>query len=1199
MDTSFINQFHQELKDKLAVDQKYQPFEKKLVAYTKTIDPFFAMLSAHKENHEAKYIHEILAINKRYAGHVENFEKSLKRTSEKNQSEIEKSQKEKAHKSQIEHQEFKAKNEALDQDLQSLQKQAKDAIKGIEQTASREISKYRKQIIDIRKAYQVGTHEVEIAREQKRFERVEIFQKNTEILEQSFEEHLLIANEKIKSLKVAAFDNNKANDEIYLMIKTSYNQMTISFNKKISEIKKRYQNELPKLEKTFESQKVPMAKDLEKMKLEYDVAVKASLIAFTNRLNELNNLFDQQKANYEQKKAQIIHESNEAITLLNSKLSAFREAVQKEKHELSKALREEMGTLETEFEKDKLNRKLTKELQNFDNELNKQIIRTNLDIIQKQKEQHARIFELDQKHLKEIHQWRYEKALAEFEKKLDHQKVEINYTHNIKVQEETLKHYIAHHNYHKELLRLTQNLELLPLEYQLAIAASIQERELNILANDAHKSMGEFKHQEFLIDHQLKLDELTNTHQKLIEELNHQNAHQTISAQAQLKLEKLRLSRDYQLEEQELRIELSEIIKNKQIKDIEQKLDFELRQIELKKELLLIEHQDLLTRFKDENTFEQKKREAFIHEARYRNQLRLQHEKSERQLSVHKRELEKHQIEVESIFTLFRKFDSISQMIENVLIDLYHLPCHPEVFKDSLRILSAFERHLNQSLKVFIQDQKARDHAFYLKKIDDSTGYKYMVKHQHVMDNYAIEIQKIKEAKANIDHEISELENHFFMNQSDLERHQVAVENLKSQRAQLKATGMKSEASFQGVREHHKDIHTHEIEIKRIKLALTKIESEIDRKHKAHLPYDKKLDKLLEKQKLVEANLERDKHHEGAFFHRYMHHNQKLYQQLFKLKDQLFEGKQAFYGKLLGELYVSESFLSMAQKSLSRMRDTSHKNLLKIQNHFLDHMLSFYQENKKTQDQLDQTFYKSTHNLILNQKKNYENWIASYDHDLQLKASRTKQLISSQKMKFERINQSDQNTYEKKKALDLETLRMVEKKITDTIAKKELEDQLLEQNLKQVKDQYEFERLSKLKTFDESHQKKIQNHEMKRIQTIRNFEQMIQSLQQKSQAILEKDNQNYTKRLEALKLKKLEFNSHMEREHLSDQERDRALDLRFKQMNLKRQSELKLQNDSFLEFGVSSKIEMEKMYRKDVRILRKSYRFKLKMLHLN
>ena len=1199
LETAYLKTYSQKLKEKLSVDPKYLPFYKVIHEELSKIDPFFAKMKLFLEADQQKHLKKLIDINKRYANHIENFEKSLKLLIDKNNVQIELSHKDKTKKSHDAHASYKLKISSLDEELALLQKKASGELSKIEQSNAREISKIQKSMQDIRKVYQAETTHIEGYLAQKKQEITDLYQNNMESLEQHNEELALIQEEKLKVLRADASSENVMNDDIYLAIKTNYNQMTVAFNKKINDIKKRYANELPKLEKIFENRKVPLANDLEALKKAYSQAKIDFDIDYTQKINQLNQAFEQKKMNYETKKAQIIHESNEAITLLNSKLSAFRESIQKQKAETSKTLRDEMRNLESEIEKDKLNHKLTKELQALDNELNKQIIRTNEDVNLRQKDQHSKLFIHDQKHLQEIHEWTYQKDLAEYEKKQNYQKLQVNYDYQIQVQEETLKHYIAHHNYHKELLRLTQNLELLPLEHQLLLAAAIQERELNILANDAHETMANFKHEEWLVEHQKSLDDVIFSHQKAIEDLNYQNGLLSIGAQVQLKLGKERMIRDYQIQEQELRIELIQMVSNKQQKDIEQKLVSDTHEIESKKEIMTTEHQYELQSFKNENLFEQKKREAFIQEAKFKNQLRIQHEKSERMLSIHKNELESHQIEIETIFETIRHFDQLLSVLEDQIIKLYHLPSHPEIFKDVLKLFKDLQLELHQTIKAFIEAQQNDDQAYFLKKIEDSTGYKYMVKHQNLMDSYAIEIQKIKESKDIIDQDIQKLENQFFVAQSEFDRKNTQIEQLQKAIDKVKETTFKVDKNHHNLKEKQSLLKSYELELKQLKKNIQKIENDIDLKHKNHQPFDKKLDKLLAKQKAAESILDGEKIEENSFFRRFMQQNKKHYQSLFLLVEGRFNAVQQFIQKLVNELYVSENFLNLAIKSLSKHHEIFFKQTLKMQSTFLNHILNFYQSNKRHQDHIDLTFMKSTLHLIDNQEKVYANFLNDYKHDQQDQKNKLNQVILQQKQKASFVESQNRQSFEKNIAMSMQSIRSLEQKISETISKRSNEENLLDQNLIQVKNQYENDRLNQVKNLELNRDKSINQHQSKKLQVEKTHLLMNESLSQKSQAILDKFTLNAIKMTENTKNKQQELQQTIEREHLNDQDRDRHLEQKFKAMKMKQTSELKLIIDRIETFQMNQKKSQDHSLEKDLKILKKSYHFKTKMLSQN
>ena len=87
--------------------------------------------------------------------------------------------------------------------------------------------------------------------------------------------------------------------------------------------------------------------------------------------------------------------------------------------------------------------------------------------------------------------------------------------------------------------------------------------------------------------------------------------------------------------------------------------------------------------------------------------------------------------------------------------------------------------------------------------------------------------------------------------------------------------------------------------------------------------------------------------------------------------------------------------------------------------------------------------------------------------------------------------------------------------------------------------------------------------------------------------------------VENLNHKKQEINQMIEREHANDQERDRALDQKFKVMKMQQTSELKMISDSIDAFQLSQKRMQDREFNKDFKMLKKSHHFKIKMLHLN
>ncbi|MDD3068258.1 MAG: hypothetical protein PHF13_05225, partial [Acholeplasmataceae bacterium] len=248
---------------------------------------------------------------------------------------------------------------------------------------------------------------------------------------------------------------------------------------------------------------------------------------------------------------------------------------------------------------------------------------------------------------------------------------------------------------------------------------------------------------------------------------------------------------------------------------------------------------------------------------------------------------------------------------------------------------------------------------------------------------------------------------------------------------------------------------------------------------------------------------------------------------------------------------------------------------------------------------IDSTFMKSTMHLIDNQEKVHKNFITTYQKESINEEKKLEQTLNQQKQKSSLVASGDYQTFEKKKAMDLQSIRTLEQKISDVILKRSNEENLIDQNLIQVKNQYENDRLNQIKNLESTKDKWILQHQAKKTQTEKTHLQMNESLLQKSQAILEKFTQNALKMAENSKVKQQEIDQVIQREHLNDQDRDRALDQKFKSMKMKQTSELKMIGDSIEAHQISQKKIQDRALDKDIKVLRKSHQFKVKMLSLN
>ena len=1195
----YLKTYETDLKQQLSVDKKYLPISKKLVVLLRDINPFLAEISDKHKKLNAEYLQKSININKTYAESIDNFQRSLKILIEKNHAEVEKSQKTKISQTHELNINFKSLLEQIEEKINQATQTSTDDLFKADVNSKRELAQIQKLMIEARKLYQETSTEIEDEKTDATNKLKEVYDQRMADLEEEIkrfeDDHAL----KISLIRTDTQKSTTENDDIYLDIKNNYSQLSIQFNKKINEIKKKHQQALTFIDKDNETRIKPILEAIENLKLSYQEAQKKALQNFSDRLTSLNVIFDVQKLAYESKKERIVHESNDAITLLNSKLSAFRETIQKEKLSISREMRDSMKSMEDEHEREKTNHQLTRALNNQDSELNKQIIRTNKDILNKQREMQQRIFNLDQQHLREINEWRLKKVLYEYEKKQEFAKIELNFHHNLSTSELQLKHQEAYYTYQKDLLLLNHNKDLLPLEFQLSIGASVQERELNLLGNDAHQAIAYFKHQEQMLEHELKKNQAyVQLERDKAKALFYADT-QVLNISNQLELEMAKVKRDYALSEQELRIELNQALLKKSQTWIKNNLNQEVYVIESEREIIYIENKYALDLIKKEALAEQRKREFVVNEAKYKNQQRLSAEKASKLLKTYENELEFNQFQTEAFMDIMRMFHARNVSFRDAIIELYHLPSHPEVFKSVLTTLINLSKELLSSSIQMLEHFQSLDQEFYIKKIEDLTGYKYMLKHEDMMNLYEQEIAKINEKKEDIQKDIKALEEQFFSNQSELERNNLSINQLTKSGFEMKNNESKAETKHHDIKENLKQLSNHEHEIKRIKQNLARIEKSIDLKHASVSPLDLEIEKIVQKQKISESTLEKDKHQEASLFYKYLNQSQGVYQRYAMDLKIHFEEIIKFYDHLNHEVYVSDSFLDLELKSLSKNFLVFEKNTNTYQQTFLNLMLSFYHSNQQEQEILIKGFKKSTFSLIKSLNKNHETLLNNAHKDHKKREHDKNRQITVQKEKVKKKLELEKISYEKSVISDMSIIKVLETQIGENTDKQVQELKLLNENLQSSAQQYANEHEAKILALEEAYKKALAQIDTTMLNFTKNYLSLEEAINNKNQVILTKYATSREKSLMLFNQKTEHYESQMIKAIDTNTERNKIHEITLKSMNQKRESDLKNIQFHLKRFTSTTRSSQNRELNKEIRVLKKSYNFRVKMLHLS
>lgn len=1194
----YIKVFDTELKTQLNVDKKYLPVYKKLAAVLRSVNPTIQKVSESHLQTKEHYVQNALLINKTYAEAIENFQKSLKIIVDKNQSEVEKSQRLKVKKTHLLNANLKEELESIELKLNQLQQEAKLELDQADNSSKRELSAIHKVMNDVRRRYAEVCLEIETEKELSTKQQAELYDKTTLALDEKVQLLDVEKSERLVTIREEAQKQNIINDESYLTIKNTYTQLSIALNKKINEIKKKHTTVMATLEKEHQEKIKPILKSIDDLKESYQEAQRKALQTYTEKMTSLNVIFDVQKNAYEAKKERIIHEGNENITLFNSKLSAYRETIQKEKLITSRKLRDEMKSLETEKDVNKMNAQLTQKLNALDNDLNRQILRTNKDIMIKKRETQRRLYDHDVQHLREINEWRSKKSLYEYEKKQESAKIDLNYNHNISASELLLNLEEVHFQYQRDVMNINQNRDLLPLEYQLMVAASIQERELNMLGNDAHFSIASYKYQETLVEDEYKLNQALIQRERDKAKALYDANTQVLNTATQLELEKERNRKDYALIEQELRIELNQSILSRQKEMIETKLRSETISLESERESSYLNNRFTLDEIKVEAQQEERKRIFFVNEARYKNQHRLSNEKSNRMLAIYQNELEYNQKHTEAFMEINRTLYFNHVAYRDAVVELYHLPSHPEVFKGIIQILKRLVEEMSKTAIFILEHFQSIDQEFYIKKIEDLTGYKYMLKHEDQMNYYAQETQKIEEKKAIIEKEIRSLEEQFFQNQTELERNNAFINQLDKITHEIKSNELKSEHKQQDLKENFKLVSNHEHEVKRIKQNLARIEKSIDAKHRLIVPLDEEIERLTNKQKESEKDLESKKHQEASVFYRYLNQNQDIYQSFAADIKSFLERMHFFFDTLTQEVYVTDLFLTDTLKRLNRHFAHYEKLMNQKQQLFLNLMLKFYLMNACEQNVMMRGFKKSTQALIISLNRNYQSQMKSAMTENKKRFKEQEHLTQNLKEKTQKKLELELVSHHKKVVTEQAILRTIEQRITENMNKQTSELKLLNENQISVALQYRHEHEERVKVLDEAHRKWLFSMDQQKALALKNHQSLEESIETKNQVILARHQVSYEKNLVTLKQKSDHFEEMISKATALDQEKHNHHEEMIKRMNQKRESEIRNIQAHLKRFTVDTKNAQNRVLVKETKVLRKSHHSKVRMLHL-
>lgn len=1165
METLYLDSFLKTLNEKINNNKKYDSFLKSIDFSVNNYKQFLTNLENGSNRFEQQNIKNILNANKDYATNNEKFNRSIEKLIEKNNSEVKKLKDENQKKHLKEKKVYQAKLENIKSIDTEKQEQE---IKSIILEERRNTHKLEDEKIIIRVNYANEIKELETDYKNKKQSAITAHEVNSQILTQNFNNFTEKNKQSIETCKTKLSDKQQINDNIYLQIKTEYNEQSRAFNKKINEIKRKYQRSLPKITKLNEEKLLPLEENIKELELNLSIDIENEIKSFNDALINHDSEFKKLNLNYETKKAEIIKKYNDQMTLFNSKLSSYREENANNKLELEKTLRKDIKNTKDPRENERLSRKLTKELKQFDNDLNKEIIKTNNLLKENELLFQNIMLKNDSNYIKDKNNLESKHNLLIKNHEINKEKITKTYNTQIDIIKQDQKALELEENYYTNLLNNNERLELLPIEKQLTLSSYLQERELNSLANDAHEEILLMQKEIEINNLEFEKEEQILNANNTLEQTILDNSENKTNADLQLNQEKFKRIRDYKLEEQNLKQQVIELAKNIQRTSKE----YEIKQINLNK---VFQEDDLNNDFnifvhniQHENNTEQAKREHIIKDASLRNQLRLFLEKTHLNLMNHKFELNSNQIEMESLFSLFRNKLLFQNKVNEEIINLYNMPAHPEIFKAVLNSVINFLNEDETDLNIHFNNAKEQSKAFYLKKMDETTGYKFMTKHQTLIDKYDTLVKAETANKTTIQNEVIALENRRAILIGNKDR-LISENNIRNNR--------------ENIRTLNRDILT--------------IEREIANKQKDIIPIDNKINALNAQKLKEEQSLDKEKKKENIIFNNYIKKNTKIYNKLNTLFNLYFSKVRNFYHNLIDELYISKDLLEKEYKILSTSKYYLQVNLLKLQNNFLDHYLSFYNSMTKTLKTLDLNYINTIKQLLKNLENNYIISSNNLEKEYRDELNKKKLKKTNKELEYNNNIKALNNELAKITAQENDRIVTLENKIKNIVEHLNQDSLSLDDNIKQIESQYVKELNARTDAINNEIERIKREFNNKVDNITKNYSSQIESLKLRTQNILIKYNSQKQKLNETSEQKMQDIEKLIIYDKAKYDDRLKQIELKKQEINLQKEKAIKLLSEDYAFYESVLIRETNKKTKKDFSILKKSYRFKKRLLY--
>ncbi|VEU82628.1 hypothetical protein [Acholeplasma hippikon] len=1085
--------------------------------------------------------------------------------------------------------EIKTTINKLEQDLLDAKTAFDEILSANEINKSKDLSYIEKTILEIKKDSSKSIAQIELNYNQDLNKIESRFKHMEESYNQKIKEFEMGVLEEKSKIQIVKNEYREQSDSKYLSIKNEYHQQSMAFNKKVDSIKKKRNDKLNKLTNDFNNQIEPLQQLLSIIEAEYQANSEIIQKEYDEKLSLHKEKYENIVENFNHAKQKIIRESTEHITLLNSKLSAYKEYLAKERMESQKEHNEKLIGL-SEQERTLLNKERNKKLRQQDNELNKQILRTNKENLQKSKEQYELLSLAEAKFIEEMTDWRIEEKVLGLNFKLQNYNNYLNYQNKLKENDVNQKKLKITFDHDVEQLDIEQIELISPLETSLASDNAMSERDVNLLSNDTNYHLNHYQFKEDNLDYKLQIFKLE---QKLMldkERLLLDHLRSVYAITQQLGIEKENVIRDQQIKNQELKTNL--IIETNTLNEKLAELNYALKRSEIETQInyLQKEKQALHTFYdKDLNTdVEVLKFDLSFEEERLLLTENL--EVVNRDVGLLSKDLNVIHSRIDHLFNQIFLIYNIQHHLMLKLVKLYQLPAHPE----DVKVFINLNNEIFKDLRI-VQEQAKDDFLLDIKnfheiKINDITGQKYQSLVQELEEELNTKLQDLDEDQRQIENSIKKIDYQIQVLGNNVDKIQSNINKIEVLKSE--------ESTRKGQRQHQNEIDSLVRQINSIEIEMNNLEKEIER-HK------KPIDKIEQQRLMLKDKFELDKknlHAKQQLDAKVYFEQLSFYQNFMKKLTNLFNAYEnkvlVLTTKLNQPLYLTDDLIKDAQKSFQRVEDNFERQANFFYQDLLKYSIQVFDKLNLEQNTLKDNYQKLLQkNMVLNKKK-----IANLKFLKNQQIIRHNQNLNTLKHEEQTYIKTLSLNINKEKQPKINDLRadikLLESQIMATEEKLKNELLLIDDNLKSAIDQMKADHQKNLVRTHEQYLRNVQKATDAIDQKQKNLKQLEESTKVKNNLLFTRFNQTDAKLKEQLKEKlqqlkeqhqKNDQNCTRKIEHLTNE-----LHALYLKHNTLIQEEAKKSKQIALQID---KIEKRKKQR-ELKDAKKSYQYKIRALKL-